>query len=208
MKQFWKEKNKTWFMVFILFGIMASNANAFQFNFRITGDDFKNRNWGVVILGGIMSYGTHELAHFAAAEIVGMDPSFKWDGGPVVWVDNYDKQQDSEKALFHYAGFLSQALVGTILTAVPKTRHSDFSLGFTGFTFGENTLYGFTGGIQKNEYSDVDNLNNLGYPGNEIAIAGGLYSGVLSFINLNKHKNKPKKVSLNDLMNKAEKKSK
>ena len=124
----------------------------------------------------------------AAGELTGMDSSFKWDSGPVVWVDDYDDKSDSQKAFFHYSGFLSQVIVGTVLTAIPKTRHSDFSMGFTGFTFAENTLYGITGGVMKDENSDVDNLNSLGYPGNEIAIAGGLYSGVLTFINLNKHK--------------------
>ncbi len=178
-----------WFVFFIFFGIVVSvsHANAFQINFRITGDDFKNRNWGAVILGGIVSFGVHELGHMAAGELTGMDSSMKWDSGPVAWVDDYDDKSDSQKAFFHYGGFLSQAIVGTILTALPQTRHSDFSMGFTGFTFAENTLYGITGGVMKDENSDVDNLNNFGYPGNEIAIAGGLYSGVLTFINLNKY---------------------
>jgi hypothetical protein len=48
-------------------------------------------------------------------------------------------------------------------------------------------LYGVTGGFEKEENSDVYNLNDLGYYGNEIAIGAGLYSGVLTIINLNKY---------------------
>ena len=166
---------------------MPDKSDAFQVNFRITTEDFKDRNWGKVLLGGLLSFGTHELGHFVAGEAMGMDASFQWDGGPVVYADDYTDKSDGQKALFHSAGFISQALVGTALTAIDKTRHSDYSLGFTGFTFGNNVLYGVTGGFEKEENSDVYNLNDLGYYGNEIAIGAGLYSGVLTIINLNKY---------------------
>jgi len=156
--------------------------------FGINSADFEDRKVLPVIVGGLTSYATHEVGHYALGRAVGMDTSFKWDNGPAVWADEYDNKSKSDKFLFHAGGYITQFLIGTALTVVPYTRHSDFTVGFTGFTFVENTMYGITGGLMDSEYSDVKNLNHYGYPGNEIAIGAGLYSGVLTYINLNKHK--------------------
>ena len=153
--------------------------------FGITINDFKDRDVLPVIIGGLTSFVVHEAGHYAAGELVGMDARFGSD--MIVYVDEYDNKSDNEKALFHAGGFISQAIVGTILTAVPYTRHSDFSLGFTGFTFAENTLYGITDGVRGDDVSDTQNLDEYGYPGQEFALATGLYSGVLTYINLDKH---------------------
>jgi hypothetical protein len=156
--------------------------------FGINYKDFENRKAWKVVVGGLSSWAVHELGHMAAAELTGMDASMRWDNGPVVWADDYENKSDDQKAFYHAGGFISQVLVGTIFTAIPKTRHSDFMVGFTGFTMIGNTAYGITGGVQGEDYSDVENLNDLGYNGNAIAIGAGLYSGVLTYINIDKEK--------------------
>ena len=139
-----------------------------------------------MIIGGLTSYAAHEVGHYAIGRAVGMDTSFEWDNGPLVMADEYDNKSNTDKTLFHAGGYITQFVIGSVLTAVPYSRHSDFAVGFTGFTFVENTMYGITGGLMDEEYSDVHNLNDLGHPGNGIAIGAGLYSGVLTYINLNK----------------------
>ena len=153
--------------------------------FGINVHDFEDRNWAPVIIGGLSSFAVHELGHYTAAELTGMDASFKWDSGPVVWADGYDDKSDSTKLFFHAGGFLAQSLVGSIITAVPYTRHSDFAVGFTGFTMVENSMYGIVN-HRNNEYSDVSNLSRLGWNGTGFALGNGLLNGVLLYINLNK----------------------
>ena len=169
--------------------------------FGINSADFKDRKVLPVVVGGLASYAAHEVGHFAIGRAVGMDTKFEWNDGPAVWADEYDNKSKTDKVLFHAGGYISQFLIGTALTAIPYTRHSDFAVGFTGFTFVENTMYGITGGIMEDDYSDVHNLNDLGYPGNGIAIGAGLYSGVLTYINLNKVKDDEPKRKNCDLIN-------
>ena len=160
-------------LLFSISGCSTKRGHGYDVRFfGIDSRDFEDREILPVVVGGLVSY----------------------ENGPAVWADEYDNKSKSDKLLFHAGGFITQFVIGSALTAVPYTRHSDFAVGYTGFTFIENTLYGITGGIMDDEYSDVDNLNDLGYQGNAIAIGAGLYSGVLTYINLNKHKEeKPKR---------------
>ena len=189
----------------LLFTSCAGHKQGHGFDvhfFGINSADFKDRKVLPVVVGGLASYATHEvLGHYVIGRAVGMDTSFKWDNGPIVWADEYDDKSKTDKALFHAGGYIAQFLVGSALTVVPYTRHSDFAVGFTGFTFVENSLYGITGGIQGSDVSDVENLNDLGYPGNAIAIGAGLYSGVLTYINLNKVKDEEPERKNCDLIN-------
>jgi len=156
--------------------------------FGINVNDFEDRHWAPVILGGVSSYVVHEMGHYAAGELTGMDAGFKWDSGPYVWADNYADKSDNAKRLYHGGGFLAQTLVGSILTAVPYTRHSDFAVGFTGFSMANATMYGITGGRpgMNKEYSDVRNLDELGWNGTGFALGNGALNGILLYINLNK----------------------
>ena len=168
--------------------VPTSHAGDWEFQFfGINAKDFKGRSFSKIVVGCIASFVVHEAGHFIAGEMVGMTTSFK-DGA--VWADDYDDKSDYEKSLFHGGGFLTQALVGTALTAIPYTRHSDFSLGFNGFTSVNNISYGITGGRQGDDVSDVKNLDYYGHDGKMIAIGSGLLSGVYTYINLNKDKEK------------------
>jgi hypothetical protein len=173
-------------IIILTFSVVPASAEWDFHFFGIKVNDLEGRNWAPVIIGGVTSYVTHEAGHYVAAELTGMDASVKWDSGIVIWADEYDDKSDSAKRFFHAGGFLAQTLVGSIITAVPYTRHSDFAVGFTGFSFVENTMYGITGGLMVSEYSDVHNLDDLGWNGAGFALGNGLVNGVLLYINLNK----------------------
>lgn len=159
-----------------------------DFNFfGIDSKDFKERKVIPIIAGCLTSFAIHEGGHLLAGRLVGMDTKLTWDDGPLVWANEYNNKSDNRKALYHAGGFIAQAIVGTTLTIIPYTRHSDFSLGFTGFTAANNTLYAITDGMDSSS-SDTQNLDRYGYNGRLIALSGGLLSSGLTIINLNKER--------------------
>jgi hypothetical protein len=171
----------------LLISIPIAHAEGWDFNFfGIDSSDFEDRKVSHIIIGCLASFAVHEGGHWAAGKLVGMDPKFEWDNGLMVDAGAYDNKSDDKKALFHAGGFLAQAIVGVTLTAVPYTRHSDFSVGFTGFTAINSTLYAITDGTNSSG-SDTQNLDRYGYNGRLVALSGGLLSGGLSIINLNKN---------------------
>lgn len=182
---------KTIILVILLVAV-SSTAYAGAWEFRFFGinyKDFEGRKPIPIIVGCIASFVVHEAGHLIAGRMVGMDTSMRWDRGPVAWAEDYSDKSNSQKALFHGGGFLAQALVGSVLTVMPATRHSDFSLGFTSFTTVNNLGYSITGkSCGREDISDVKNLDNCGYNGTAIALTGGVFSAVLTYINLNKDK--------------------
>lgn len=181
-------KNFIRIVVVIVLLSMVSPVHAgsdWEFNFfGISSKDFEGRSVPKIILGCVTSFATHEAGHYFIGKAVGMHTTLRWDNGPLVYAYDYSSATEAHQAIFSAGGFMAQALVGTALTISDNTRWSDFTLGFTSFTFVNNTLYGITNGNGGEEYSDVENLNRLGYNGNAIAITAGLYSGMLSYINL------------------------
>jgi hypothetical protein len=181
-------KNFIRVVIVIVLLSMVSPVHAgsdWEFNFfGISSKDFEGRSVPKILLGCAVSFATHEAGHYIMGEVLNMNPSLRWDDGLVVYSSDYYYESTSHQALYSAGGFVAQALVGTALTISDNTRWSDFTLGFTSFTFVNNTLYGITNGDGGEEYSDTENLNRLGYNGNAIAITAGLYSGMLSYINL------------------------
>lgn len=188
-----------WLIIVILVGILifvfgpTNRANAGDFDgwefhfFGINYKDVQDRNWLAVAGGAVGSLAVHELGHYAVAEICGGGGSFDWNERAVM-VDDYYSMSDDQAALFHAAGFLAQSLVGTVFTLIPQTRHSDFMVGFNGFSSFNGIAYGITGGMGDEWKSDVHNLDSYGYNGTAIAIGSGLYTGVLTYISLDKYK--------------------
>jgi hypothetical protein len=158
-------------------------SSAWEWNILgVTSKNFKGRD-PIVILGGVVSsLLIHELGHMVAGELVGMDTKFK-PRECVVRAYNYDDKSDNEKAFFHAGGFIAQVLVGGVLTAIPASRHHDFTLGFNGFTALNSIGYALSGGFDS-ETSDVKCLDYYGYDGVAIGIATGLIGGGYSYINL------------------------
>jgi hypothetical protein len=165
---------------------IADSGWKFYF-FGIDYDDFKDRKWGPVIGGAALSFVAHEVGHIVIGNMIGEDTHFDFDDFAVKTTINRNTS-DASRAWFYRGGFVMQAAVGTILTAIPTTRHSDWTLGFNTFTCINSFGYAITGGSSEDGYSDVKNLDRVGYNGPMEAGLTGLYGGVLSYINLNKVK--------------------
>lgn len=58
------------------------------------------------------------------------------------------------------------------LVTIPSIRHTDFTMGYVGWTAFESGLYAITGGILGDDVSDVKRLDN-----------GEIEAGLTSFIN-------------------------
>lgn len=158
--------------------VMAGN---WQFNIMgITPEDFAERNIVKVIIGVIASAGTHELSHYIYGNIYGK-ASMK-DLNYITFEDYYNQPYHIQQN-FHRAGFVGQLLVGSVLTAIPKTRHADFTLGFNTFTTTNTGIYAATGGIYSAKNSDILQLDNGRTEGTVYTVLGGF----LSYINLNKY---------------------
>jgi len=169
--------------------VRAGSLDGWDFYFfGINARDFEDREVLPVVVGAVASLATHEvLGHMLTGELMGMDTSFSWSDR-VVYADGWDEASSDQRAMFAASGFISQLVVGTTLTLIPKTRHSDFTLGFNSFTMATGFAYGITGGLGDDDVSDVENLNTNGYSGRMVAFITGGYAGVLSYINLNKYK--------------------
>ncbi len=175
--------------ILLLTIIPAAHADSdweFYF-FGINSKDLKGRKILPVIMGFVSSFIVHEAGHLIAGNMAGMKTSMKWDNGPIAWADDYEDKSKYQKALYHSGGFIAQTLVGTALTAISYTRHSDFAVGFTGFTANNSLAYAFIE-VEDDSVSDVKNLDHLNSNGRLIAVGNGLLSEIYTYINLNKHK--------------------
>lgn len=169
-------------LVIIVFSTMTACATKnYEYQFMgINSDHFEDLNWKVITVGVISSLTVHELGHLLYAHNHG-GGSFDWDERVVIMKP--DNQSDSEQQMFHRAGFLAQLFVGGLLTAIPYTRHSDFTLGFNSFTAINTAVYTATGGLGKSgdeDRSDIHQLDN-GRAEGTVYTAG---AGILTYINL------------------------
>lgn len=199
------EDNSAWFGYFIMivvlvfaiiifcFGPTARSAHAgeldaweFRF-FGINYKDFENREFVPIAVGVVSSFVAHELGHVLSARAMGTDSYFSFSDRAAYAGDGYSDLSTDQKALYHGAGFLAQTLVGGILTAIPATRHNDFTLGFNTFSSVTGFFYGVTGGLVE-ESSDVQNLDKYGYNGTAIALGSGVVNGVFTYYSLDKVK--------------------
>jgi len=144
----------------------------------ISADDFRGRNWLEVTIGIGVSFLVHETGHILYAE---MNGGGHFDSSEcVVIMEDYHNQSHNTQQMFHRAGFLSQLFVGGILTAIPATRHADFTLGFNASTMINTGLYVLIN--DDGEYSDIRQLDNGKTEGNIYTLG----AGVLTYINLDK----------------------
>ena len=210
----WKRDDKFWNFVGIYCGIMiilcllgiffmlfinvqsahAGEMDAWEFNIMgITSADFKDRKVLPMIGGIVTSLVVHEAGHYIVGELTGGDASVKWDSDENMVVMNTDWGNDwnEDKAtITAAAGFLFQTGVGGILTAIPSTRHSDFTFGFNTFSSLTGFTYGITGGLHADDVSDVERMNEYWCDGAGTATAfgAGIVNGAFAYISLNKEK--------------------
>lgn len=158
----------------------AGWTDSWDFNIMgINPKHFKDRKPLPIIGGAIISFIVHEGGHLLVAELNG-GASFDTDRFCVV-MEKYHYHSHDTQQLFHGAGFYAQLITGGILTAIPATRHLDFTLGFNGFTTFNTAFYTITGGTN-DDTSDIKQLDNGELIGGLTTIA----SGTLTYINLKK----------------------
>ncbi|MHA1233086.1 MAG: hypothetical protein ACTSPQ_20865 [Candidatus Helarchaeota archaeon] len=174
-----------WTIVIVILIIVGtcniSKAGDWKFNIMgITSEHLESRNWKVVVFGALSSLVIHEAGHLLWAKSHG-GGHFDWDER-AVFMDDYDNRSHSEQQMFHRAGFLTQLIVGGVLTVVPKMRHLDFTVGFNSFTTIEiNTYMLFDRGNE--ETSDVRQLNHGVFE----CVVYTLGAGTLTYINIKDH---------------------
>ena len=158
----------------------VTKAGDWEFNIMgITSKHIKNRDWKAVALGAVSSLVVHEAGHLLWAETHG-GGHFDWDERAVI-MEDYDKRSHSEQQMFYRAGFLAQLIVGGTLTAIPKTRYSDFAVGFNSLATIEMGTYVLVG----HGNDDTNDVKQLDHGGVECAIYT-IGTGVLSYINIKK----------------------
>lgn len=164
---------------------MADDSFEFKF-FGVDVKDFKDRNVLPMVIGAVSSLLVHEAGHMVFGNMVGMDTNFNIDS-MVVEAYDYDNKSDDQKLLFHSGGFIAQFLVGGALTAINKTRHSDFNVGFNGFTLVNSAVYTTTGGLSgDDETSDIYNIDRYGANGKVVGGISSLTGGIFTYIALDK----------------------
>ena len=181
-------------IIIIILAIMSVVPNAeakdgeweFRF-FGINPKDFENREVLPAVGGGIAAFIVHELGHIGAGALVGMNTGFDFNEFCATATDYRNKSNDA-KAFFHAGGFIADSIVGTVLTIIPTTRHSDFTFGFNTFSTVNALAYGITGGVNGDHKSDIDGMDRNGWNGKVVAFSAAITSGCLSYHNLNKHK--------------------
>lgn len=166
----------------------AGEMDAWDFKFfGISARDFEDRHWLPVVIGGVSSVLAHEvLGHMLASEMTGMGHASFDVGDLVVYAgDGYNDASDDQKAWYSASGLIVQSLGSIILTSLPKTRHSDFTLGWNTGTTITGFNYGITGGAD-DDTSDVLLMEEYGWPGTEIAYGTGIIGGITTYISLDK----------------------
>jgi len=168
-------------IIIIMLLVFSTNVLAGDWEFNVLGVNpkhFKDRDWKVIIIGAVSSFIVHEASHVLYAEMHG-GGHYDWDERVAVMEDPYNSH--GEIQMFYRAGFLGQLLVGGTLTAIPKTRHSDFTLGFNSFTTVNTAIYTIGGGRDKDS-SDIYNLDHGELEGSIYTVG----AGVLTYINIKK----------------------
>lgn len=168
-----------------------SNAKSWtdDYEFNILGinpRDFKGRQWQYIVVGGAVSILSHELGHMAVNEIIGTGrTSFDPCRFVVHYGNDAQGMSDDQIAFRTGAGLIVQSLGSIILTSIPATRHSDFTLGWNTGTFITGMNYGITKGKDP-DTSDVVWMNYYDWPGTEIAYGTGIIGGITAYISLDK----------------------
>lgn len=167
----------------LLFASLSSPAQAFQV--KLWGVDVTKDSISVsqVISGVIASHLSHEIGHYAVAEMNGASPELR--PSSVTW----ERGMTEEQTKWTYrGGFLAQAIVGSLLTACPETRGSDFATAFTGYTAVNNLQYSVTGGLQSDKFSDTNGITRNGGNGRIEFATFGTASAYLTYLNLKSRK--------------------
>jgi hypothetical protein len=173
--------------------VYAGELDAWEFRFfGVNYKDFEDRNIWKAVGGMALSLVAHETGHYVMGEITGGDSSMYWNSqeNMLVMDTAWDNPSDSDYWWTASAGFLTQTLIGGILTAIPATRHSDWTVGFNAFSSLTGFFYGITGGVHEDDISDVQRMNKYGgsCSGTAYAYSSFIINGYFTYISLDKYK--------------------
>jgi hypothetical protein len=177
-------KRKAVFLIILLVAAGTCHAGESDWRFKFFGidvNDFKGRSIFKIALGVGASFLAHEAGHFIAGYAVGHEVHMRHGAA---WADDYENMSTTEKEIFHGGGFIAQVLVGTVITAIPATRHSDFSLGFNAATASVVGGYAFKTNNESHPHSDVAQMRY----GAAAAVTTAAYAAALTYINLDKYR--------------------
>ena len=171
-------------VLLIILLVVAGNCRAGEsdWEFKLFGidvNDFKGRSIFKIALGVGASFLAHEAGHFIAGYALGHDVHMRHGAA---WADDYEDMSRTQREIFHAGGFISQALVGTLLTVIPATRHIDVTLGFNATTASVVGGYAFKSNNEKHPHSDVAQMEY----GASAAVTTSAYAAVMTYINLDK----------------------
>jgi hypothetical protein len=116
----------------VLFNPVSVQADSdFEFYFfGVNLKSFKDSNAFTLVLGAAASVLVHEIGHSLYLQSQGM--SYNLQRSMTGFVVNTDENlSDDQMQNFGRAGFALQTGVGTLLSSFNKTRHSDFTKGWT-----------------------------------------------------------------------------
>jgi len=161
--------------------------------FGVDPRDFNGRKLLPCIAGAIVSIGTHETGHLIVSEVLGYDSEMVLENYRPVAIYYWDDEipSDDERAIIAASGFIFQTFFGGVLTAIPATRHSDFTVGFNSMSTMTGVSYTITGGFNK-DTSDVVNIDKYWHNGTGRIVSGTsmITNGIFTYISLDKHKEK------------------
>jgi hypothetical protein len=122
-------------VLLVAWGISVSQdaraASDYEFYFfGINVGELRDADPVMLAAGAIASIAVHELGH--ALYLQSQGKRWSLEGGPTsgIAIQTSDALSGDQMKAFGRAGFLLQTAVGTVLTSLGATRHSDFTKGF------------------------------------------------------------------------------
>jgi len=122
-------------IMFLMFAVTAHAEWDFYF-FGINAKMIQEAKPIPIILGVIAAPLVHTAGHYVYAGLNGMD--IRQDGFHEILPAGYEARQYRE---FAQAGFITENLVGLVLTSLPATRQSDFTKGYVAAAFVHTISY-------------------------------------------------------------------
>lgn len=138
-------------LTFLMLFCFSINTHAFDvYIFGVNVEYVKERNYKEVVLGALTSILVHSAGHYLYANTHGMTIH---QNGFRENITNDDTKENRECA---QVGYLLQHTIGLILTTIPKTRHTDFTKGYTDMALLQTTIMTIIDGNNHGDFVTSD----------------------------------------------------
>lgn len=149
----------------MLTGCASTKVYVLGLDAKQTVRDLKEEDAEKIVLGALVSVGTHIAGHHIAAKLVGGEIDQKGLFKEVT--TNSEELSNSDHRWIARGGFVVQTLVNTALTSFEATRESNFTRGFTLGTILQIGTYplnlpGEPGGDDADDIKYLDNYGGNG----------------------------------------------